>query len=230
MLRARERALKASTLPRTDSTIEASLAIVRDLARFLTGTRNKQEWALTDLHDVEAFLATMPKARQRRLTVLRHYFRFARSRKVVLIDTTRGVKAKGPSGFSGTSVAVGQQRQPFRHWTTGADAHPHEALLGVLALLHAASSSEVRLLRVDDLASRARAGRGQAPPARHRDQVVPSADRPECGEGEAPGAGLGKASRGRRRASGREMAIRIHIAAVRHHHQGPRLPPAPSST
>ncbi|MGW2476933.1 tyrosine-type recombinase/integrase [Streptomyces sp. NPDC001665] len=151
MLRARERALKAGTLPRTDSTIEAALAIVRDLARFLTGTRNKQDWALTDVHDIEAFLAIMPKARQRRLTVLRQYFRFARSRKVVLIDPTRGVKAKGPSGFSGTTVAVDQQRQLFRRWTTGTDAHPHEALLGILALLHAASSSEVRLLRVDDL-------------------------------------------------------------------------------
>ncbi|MFM9700235.1 tyrosine-type recombinase/integrase [Streptomyces europaeiscabiei] len=151
MLRARERAIKAGTLPRTDSTIDAALAIVRDLARFLTGTRNKQDWALTDVHDVEAFLATVPKARQRRLTVLRQYFRFARSRKVVLIDPTRGVKAKGPSGFSGTTVATDRQRQLFRRWTTGTDAHPHEALLGILALLHAASSSEVRLLRVDDL-------------------------------------------------------------------------------
>ncbi|MFB8305917.1 integrase [Kitasatospora purpeofusca] len=150
-LRARERALKAGTLPRTDSTIEAALAIVRDLAHFLTATRNKQDWALTDVHDIEAFLATTPRARQRRLTVLRQYFRFARSHKVVLIDPTRGVKAKGPSGFSGTTIAVDQQRQLFRRWTISTDAHPHEALLGILALLHAASSSEVRLLRVDDL-------------------------------------------------------------------------------
>lgn len=153
LLRARERARRAGTLPRTDSTIDAALAIVRDLARFLTCTRDKQDWSLTDVHDVEAFLATMPKARQRRLTVLRQYFRFARSRKVVLVDPTRGVKAKGPTGFSGTTIAVDQQRQLFRRWTTSADAHPHEALLGILALLHAASSSEVRLLRVDDLDS-----------------------------------------------------------------------------
>ncbi|GGV70772.1 hypothetical protein GCM10010277_82060 [Streptomyces longisporoflavus] len=39
----------------------------------------------------------------------------------------------------------------FRRWTTAADAHPHEALLGILALLHAASSREVRLLRVDNI-------------------------------------------------------------------------------
>ncbi|MFC8431893.1 hypothetical protein [Streptomyces sp. NPDC057253] len=150
MPRARECARKAGTLPRTDSTIETALAIVRDLARFLTGTRNKQDWALTDVHDVEAFRAAMTKARQRGLIVLRQYFRFARSHKIVLIDPTLGVKAKGPSGFSGTTVAVDQQRQLFRRWTT-TDAHPHEALLGILVLLHAASSSEVRLLRLDDL-------------------------------------------------------------------------------
>ena len=151
LLRARERALRAGTLPRADITIEATLAIVRDLARFLADQRGKSDWALADVHDIEAFLATQPKARQRRLTVLRQYFRFARSGKVVLVDPTRGLKAKGPSGFSGTTVAVDQQRQFFRRWTTTTDAHPHEALLGMLALLHAASSSEVRYLRVDDI-------------------------------------------------------------------------------
>ncbi|WP_392676534.1 hypothetical protein [Streptomyces sp. LN785] len=48
-------------------------------------------------------------------------------------------------------MAVGQQRELFRRWTTATNAHPHEALLGILALLHAASSREVRLLRVDDI-------------------------------------------------------------------------------
>ncbi|WP_328759238.1 integrase [Streptomyces sp. NBC_00271] len=151
LLRARERALRAGTLPRADITIDAALAIVRDFARFLTDHCGKHDWALADVHDIEAFLATRPKGRQRRLTVLRQFFRFARSHKVVLADPTRGLQVKGPSGFIGTTVAVGRQRQLFRRWTTGTDAHPHEALLGVLALLHAASSSEVRHLRVDDL-------------------------------------------------------------------------------
>jgi hypothetical protein len=35
--------------------------------------------------------------------------------------------------------------------TCGGDAHPHEALLGILALLHGASSDEVRHLRVSDI-------------------------------------------------------------------------------
>ncbi|MFJ8637192.1 integrase [Streptomyces sp. NPDC093568] len=151
LLRARERALRAGTLPRTDTTIDAALAIVRDLAIFLADQWGKQDWALADVHDVEAFLARRPKARQRRLIVLRQFFRFARSRKVLLVDPTREVQANGPSGFSGTTVAVGQQRELFRRWTTATDAHPHEALLGILALLHAASSREVRLLRVGDI-------------------------------------------------------------------------------
>ncbi|MCY0932455.1 integrase [Streptomyces sp. H27-H1] len=151
LLRARERALRAGALPRTDTTIDAALAIVRDLAIFFSDQRGKQDWALADVHDVEAFLAMRPKARQRRLIVLRQSFRFARSRKVLLADPTRGVQAKGPSGFRGTTVAVGQQRELFRRWTTAIDARPHEALLGILALLHAASSREVRLLRVDDI-------------------------------------------------------------------------------
>jgi hypothetical protein len=42
------------------------------------------------------------------------------------------------------------QRALFRRWTTGADALPHEALIGLVALLHGASSLEVRRLTVDE--------------------------------------------------------------------------------
>jgi site-specific recombinase XerD len=41
-----------------------------------------------NVHDAEAFLATQPKARKRRLTVLRQFFTFARSRRIVLADPT----------------------------------------------------------------------------------------------------------------------------------------------
>jgi len=86
MLAARQRARRAGTRPRTDHTIETALAIVRDLGRFLAGQRGKQDWALTDVHDIEAFLATLPKARKRRLTVLRQFFRYARTHKIILAD------------------------------------------------------------------------------------------------------------------------------------------------
>jgi site-specific recombinase XerD len=151
MLIARERARRARTKPRTDVTIEAALATVRDFARFLAAERGKRDWALADVHDVEAFLAALPKARKRRLVVLRQFFAFARTRRIVLADPTKGLAAAVPRGFTGPTVSLDQQRELFRRWTTTSTAHPHEALLGILALLHAASSTEVRLLRVDDI-------------------------------------------------------------------------------
>jgi site-specific recombinase XerD len=156
MLIARQRARRAGTRPRTDHTIETALAIVRDLARFLAAQRGKQDWALTDVHDIEAFLVTVPRSRKRRLTVLRQFFRFARAQKILLADPTRGLTATAPRGFTGQTIALEQQRALFRRWTTGTSAHPHEALLGTLALLRGAASSEVRHLQVGDVDTGAR--------------------------------------------------------------------------
>ena len=44
---------------------------------------------------------------------------------------------------------LAEQRRLFRRWS-GPDAHPHEALVGMLALLHALSNTELRSLQVDD--------------------------------------------------------------------------------
>jgi len=156
MLRARERARRAGTRPRTDATIEAALATMRDLARFLAAVRGKRDWALIDVADLEAFLALLPKGRKRRLTVLRQFFGFARTQRLVLVDPTGGLSAKAPSGFTGETVSLDQQRRLFRRWMTDPTVHPHEALLGILALLHGASSREVRLLRLDQIDPAAR--------------------------------------------------------------------------
>jgi site-specific recombinase XerD len=157
LLQARERARRAGTRPRSDHTIEAALATVRDLARFLDGHRGKRDWALVDVGDLEAFLATLPKARKRRLTVLRQFFAFAKAQRLVLVDPTRGLHAKQPNGFVGQTVDLARQRRLLRRWTTDDPAvHPHEALLGILALLHGASSREVRLLRRDQVDPAAR--------------------------------------------------------------------------
>lgn len=147
----RQRARTAATRPRTDSTVEAALAVLRDLAVFLDSQRSKSEWALVDVHDIEAFLANVPKARAHRVTVLRQFFRFARSRRIVLVDPTRGLAGKAQKGFTGTTLSLQQQRALFNRWTTDPAAHPHEALLGILALLHGASSIEVRMLRDCDI-------------------------------------------------------------------------------
>ncbi len=157
MLAARQRTRRAGTRPRTDHTIETALSVVRDLAKFLADRRGKQDWALADVHDIEAFLATLPKARKRRLTVLRQFFRVARTRKIILAGPTRDLAATAPRGFTGPTIAMDQQRALFLRWTTSPDAHPHEALLGILALLHGASSSEVRHLQLADIDPGARA-------------------------------------------------------------------------
>jgi len=156
MLRARQRARRAGTRPRTDTTIEAALATTRDLARFLAGHRGKGDWALVEVADLEAFLAQLPNARRRRLTVLRQFFGFARTQHLVLVDPTSGLSATGSGGFTGTTVGLDQQRRLFHRWTSDPTVHPHEALLGVLALLHAASSREVRLLQLTDIDPAAR--------------------------------------------------------------------------
>ena len=98
MLAARERARRAGTRPRSDHTIETALATMRDLALFLAVERGKQDWALADVHDIEAFLAVLSRARKRRLTVLRQFFRFARARKVILADPARDLAAREPRG------------------------------------------------------------------------------------------------------------------------------------
>ena len=69
----------------------------------------------------------------------------------MLVDPTRGLSARQPAGFIGQTVLMEQQRELFRRWTADLDAHPHEALLGILALLHGVSSQEIRGLRVDDI-------------------------------------------------------------------------------
>ncbi|MET9077035.1 site-specific integrase [Streptomyces sp. NPDC004232] len=150
-MRAQDRARRAGTRPRSDHTLETALAILRDLALFLMDRQGKNDWALADVHDVEAFLATLPRARKRRLTVLRQFFRFARSQHIVLIDPSRTLTAKEPNGFRGRTLTLDQQRELFHRWTTTEHVHPHEALTGMLALLHGASSTEVRLLQVTDV-------------------------------------------------------------------------------
>lgn len=151
LVRSRERARRAGTLPRSDTTIEASIGIVRDLARFLAAERSKSDWSVVEVGDIEVFLRLQPANRARRLGTSRQFFRWARKNKIVLVDPTHDLPAVRRRGFSGQTLTVAEQRRLFRRWTTEADVHPHEALVGILALLHASSSAELRHLRVDDI-------------------------------------------------------------------------------
>jgi integrase len=114
--------------------------------------------------DVEAFLVARPGMRARHLSVLRQFFASARRHKIMLADPSRGIPARRERGFSGRTITIDDQRGLFRRWTTGPAVHPHEALLGLLGLLHGAASREVRLLRLDDVDTASRSIRlGQRP-------------------------------------------------------------------
>jgi site-specific recombinase XerD len=159
LLSARERARRAGTRPRADDTIERRLAVIRDMAIFLTG-HGTRDWATTSVQDIEAFLATRPGSRRSRLTALRHFFTWARASRLVLTDPTRGLSARQPRGYRGPTISLDHQRQLFRRWTaTDSDAHPHEALTGLLTLVHGASNAELRGLTAGDIDPAARSVR-----------------------------------------------------------------------
>jgi hypothetical protein len=128
------------------------LATVRDLARLLA-EQGKTDWVPVNVADLEAFLNALPNPAGRKSTLvgLRQFFRWARHRRPLLVDPTTGLNARDPRGFHGTSLDLPHQKAPFRRWTTDADPHPHEALIGLLALLHGASSHEARMLTLDDI-------------------------------------------------------------------------------
>ena len=151
LLRARECARRAGTRPRSDDTIGRLLSIIRDMAVFLAAERGKNDWATAGVHDVEAFLAARPAGRPRHLTALRQFFTWAKTSRVVLTDPARGLPARQPRGYRGPTVSLHLQRELFRRWATSDDVHPHEALTGLLTLIHGASSEELRGLTVDDI-------------------------------------------------------------------------------
>lgn len=139
LIGSRQRALRAGTAPRADSTIEGNLANVRDFARFLVDERSKPDWSTVQPADIDAFLNTQPTNRRRRLSSLRQFFAWARKNRIVLVDPTKDLALTPQRGFTGDTLTISQQRRLFRRWTTDATVHPHEALVGLLALLHALS-------------------------------------------------------------------------------------------
>jgi hypothetical protein len=153
---AQQRARRARTRPRADRTLTDELAVLRDLARFLIAEQAKTDWATVQAADLEAFLALRPASRARRLTILRSFFRGAKASRLVLADPATGIRAGRPRGYHPRTLAVTEQRRLFRRWTTDPAVHPHEALTGLLALLHAAQSQDLRNLQVTDIDTTAR--------------------------------------------------------------------------
>jgi len=147
-LNGRARARTAGTRPRQHATIESHLTAVRDLAVFLAATTAITDWATVSVTDVESFLATQPARAAHRLAALHRFFGFAARRRLILVSPVAGMKIRQHCGFHGSTLTASRQRQLFRRWTTGPDVHPHEAAVGLLALVHSATTQELRHLSV----------------------------------------------------------------------------------
>ena len=166
LVRSRDRARRAGTHPRGHATLEARLTAMRNFAQFLTAHRRKIDWATVDVGDVEAFLHAHPGRRASYLAGLRQFCRYALRRRLILIDPTAGVEAPQTMAFRGPTLPADRQRELFRRWSADPDVHPHEAFVGLAALLHGATTQELQRLTDDDVdheSRRARLGRRPQP-------------------------------------------------------------------
>jgi site-specific recombinase XerC len=162
----RDRARRAGTHPRGHATLEARLTAMRDFAQFLTVRRGKTDWATIDVGDVEAFLHAHPGRRAFYLTGLRQFCRHAVRRRLILIDPTAAVQAPQTMAFRGSTLPVDRQRELFGRWSADPDVHPHEAFVGLAALLHGATTQELQHLAdeaIDHQSRRVRLGRRPQP-------------------------------------------------------------------
>jgi hypothetical protein len=186
-LAGQERSRRAGRRLLSDVTLETRLRILRDLADHLSASGRITSWAEVTTADLEGFLAGRARNRHQDTYVLRRYFAWARQRKLILIDPARPLRLGPQPGFTGTVLGTATQRTLLSRWTSDG-THPHERLAGLLALLHAASSTEIRGLAVTGADDRKRTitlpGRPFPVPAdpatwdavqaclRHRDQLA----------------------------------------------------------
>ncbi|MEU9048657.1 MULTISPECIES: integrase [unclassified Kitasatospora] len=148
LLLQREHARQHGLHPKQLRTIEVRLATVRDVAAHLHA-HGIAAWESVGTTDLEAFLARNPARRAARLAGLRQFFAHAHHSGLVLHDPTAPLSAPQHRGFRGPTLTLEHQRALYQRWTRHPDTHPHEAFIGLAALLHAATTTELRHLTDD---------------------------------------------------------------------------------
>ncbi|MER6218699.1 hypothetical protein ABT213_32285 [Streptomyces sp. NPDC001674] len=151
----RESAGRLGLRPNQLGSVEIRLDTVRDLALHLHA-KGHTTWAGVHATDLEAFLARNPARRASWLAGLRQFFAHAHRIGLVLHDPAAAMEAPQPRGFSGSALTLDQQRALYHRWSAGANVLPHEALIGLAALLHAATTTELRHLTLTDIATASR--------------------------------------------------------------------------
>lgn len=148
VLEANQRARRRGERPLRDGTVERRLVNIAAFASHLVEL-GVTDWAAVSREHVESFLAEH-NDRAGRLATLRALFRWARRERVVLTDPTRGFAHQLAPGFAGHTLPLASQAELARRWSAS-ECHPNEALVGLLALLHGASATELRHLTINDL-------------------------------------------------------------------------------
>lgn len=148
----RESAESLGLRPNRLKTIEVRLDTVRDLALY-AHARGHTTWAALSVTDLEAFLARNPARRASWLAGLRQFFSHVHRTGVVLHNATALLDAPQSRGFRGATLTLAEQRVLYQRWSGSRDVHPHEAFVGLAALLHAATTTELRLLTLDQLSA-----------------------------------------------------------------------------
>ncbi|MFE2271006.1 integrase [Streptomyces lavendulae] len=151
----RENAERLGLRPNQLKTIEIRLDTVRDLALHLHA-KGHTTWAGVNATGLEAFLARNPARRASWLAGLQQFFAHAHRTGLVLHDPAAAMAAPQPRGFSGSTLTLDEQRALYRRWSAGEGVLPHEAFIGLAALLHAATTTELRHLTLADLATASR--------------------------------------------------------------------------
>ena len=146
LLHSRTRAALIGTSALADSTIDARIAGLAQLAEELDH-RGIADWSAVASSDIETFVTFSPSAR---LASCRAFFAFAKRRRLILVDPTSGITRMSPRGFAGRVLNTDQQRQLMRRWMR-TDLDPRERAVGLLSLIHAASGSELRHLQSTDI-------------------------------------------------------------------------------
>lgn len=151
----RENAERLGLRPNQLKTIEIRLDTVRDLALHLHA-KGYTNWAGVNATDLEAFLAWNQARRASWLAGLRQFFAHAHRTGLVLHDPAAALEAPQPRGFSGSTLTLDEQCVLYRRWSAGEGVLPHEAFIGLAALLHAATTTELRHLTLTDIATASR--------------------------------------------------------------------------
>lgn len=134
----------------SDITLATRLRILRDLAVHICAGRLVTGWAEVTTADLEGFLARRPAALHQQTYALRRFFAWAKGRRLVLANPARTLALGAQPAFTGIVLDLATQRSLFRRWITETISS-QERLVGLLAILHAATNAEIRALTVADI-------------------------------------------------------------------------------